>query len=446
MRPTPPDARWFCPPAEIREIHTLLPFKLALVAQLGIADGFRTYREMLGLPDTYRLVRRHVQSLRDVAADSSLSFQEIYPAGEHFEIPPPPVVGSSDARAMSGTSRSFYVTCLADAHIQPYSSLVHVGDSTLSDYQSDELTRFDDCPQLDPRIFHMEGETAWLIVDDRIEIEIDEAFGSLIGPRSPHFGHWLWEYLPKYITAVASGALPKVPILVNDCMGRKLRDALDLFVPEGVEIIEVPSRPFSAIAPVRVHRLWWAPNLFHEPYYELVNERYPGPDHRCFPPARFRATAQAMNAAGDLLNEGEGGNERLYLARKRHLHRKILNSFSIEALVTSRGFNIFYPEDHTFAEQVRRVRNARYIIGPDGSQMLTGLFARPGTKICFMNHPFVCDVLAGAFLFTEADLDVTIFTGPVMPSDHKLSLDYIHSDYGIDQDHLARFLEGWLTE
>ncbi|MGA8535054.1 MAG: hypothetical protein WB615_13180 [Candidatus Tumulicola sp.] len=33
---------------------------------------------------------------------------------------------------------------------------------------------------------------------------------------------------------------------MNDCIGQKLRDALDLFVPKGVEIIEVPSRPFRS--------------------------------------------------------------------------------------------------------------------------------------------------------------------------------------------------------
>lgn len=438
------DARWFCPPPELRGIHTLLPFKLALVEQWGVAEGFRIYREMLELPESYRLERRRIEPMYGFAKRKSLSFREIYPAGEHFEIPAPRVVGDSDARTLTGTSRAFFVTCVADARVEPHSALVHVNGTTLLDYEAGELTRFDDFPQLDPCIFHMEGDVAWLIVDDRAAIDIDEAFGALIGPRSPHFGHWLWEYLPKYITAMASGALPKVPILINSGLGQALRDALDLFVPNGVDLVEVPSRPFSAVSPVRVRRLWWAPNLFHEPYYELVNERYPGPDHRCFPPARFRTVAKAMNDAAGRLERADTGTERVYLARKRHQHRRVLNGFSIEELMISRGFTIFYPDDHPFAEQVRRVRSARYIVGPDGSQMLTGLFARRGTKICFLNHAFVCDVLAGAFQFTEAGLDVTVFTGAVMPSDHRLSYDYIHADYGIDRASFATFLDGWL--
>lgn len=446
MPRTPFDATWFCPPAELREVHTLLPFKLALVEQWGVAEGFRIYCDRLGLPKSCRLERRRIESMHGFAERNGLSFREIYPEGECFDIPPPPIIGDSDARSMTGESRSFFVTCLADARVEPHSALVHVGSRTLLDYQSDELTRFDDFPQLDPCIFHAEGDVAWVIVDDRAAIEVDEAFGALIGPRSPHFGHWLWEYLPKYIAAVASGALPKVPILVNDCVGKKMRDALELFVPEGVDVIEVPSRPFSAVLPVRVRRLWWAPNLFYEPYYEVVNERYPGPDHRCFPPARFRAVADAMNAAGDRLHEGFDGSERLYLARKRHLHRRIVNGASVEQLMASLGFTIFYPEDHPFAEQVRRVRSARYIVGPDGSQMLTGLFARRGTKICFLNHAFVCDVLAGAFQFSEAGLDVTIFTGAVIPGYHRFNtqLDFIHENYFIDPNLLAHFLDGWL--
>lgn len=58
---------------------------------------------------------------------------------------------------------------------------------------------------------------------------------------------------------------------------------------------------------------------------------------------------------------------------------------------------VVYPEDMPFIEQVRLLRNAQYVVGPEGSAMFLLFFARPGTKLCILNHTYTVHlpVLAG---------------------------------------------------
>ncbi|MBV8155854.1 MAG: glycosyltransferase family 61 protein [Candidatus Eremiobacteraeota bacterium] len=343
---------------------------------------------------------------------------------------------------MRGQARSFYVTCIADARVHAHSQFVRVGDIPLVDYEGDELTTFDDYVQLDPLVFHCEGETAWMIEDERRVIEIEEAFAPLIGPHATHFGHWIWEYLPKYVTATASGSLPRVPVLINDVMPEQLRDALYFLLPDDVEVIEIP------YAPIHVKRLWYAPALTHEPFFENVNERYPGPDHRCTVPARFRPFLTSLQRHADAAVPLATGIDRVYLARRDDLPRKLLNRRSVEALVRSRGFTVIYPEDHPFLDQVRLLRHARFVVGPEGSGIYLSFFSRPGSKLCVLNHPFTHDLLNFCYIVQQNDIDVTLFTGPAIRLNNEPGYPNFgfphYADYEIDTTAFADFLDEWL--
>lgn len=463
------DVRSLCPAPAARSIHGLLPFKLALVERYGLEAGFEHYRHALGVPASFRLVRKRLTPLREFAARHAVSFEEIYPAGEPFEIAPPQIVGNNDARPMRGVSRSFYVACLADAVVHPHSSLVIAGDALLADVEERELRAFDDLIALDPLVFHASGSDVWLIAGEPViengfgtaigsdspyhssgptrsliergttVLELDEAFGSLLGPRSPHFGHWLWEYLPKYLTAQASGALPAVPLLVNPAMPPTLWEALRTLAVPGTPLLEVP------FAPVRVRRLWLAPALMHEPWHEVANQRYPGPDHRCFPPQRFAATLAAYGRAADAA-PGETAGERVFLAR-RAPSRKLINAAEIEAAAASRGFVIVHPEDLSFSQQMAVARRARWFVGPEGSQIYLSFFARPGTKLCVLNHPFTRDLLNFCYLAEHHGVAVTILTGPVVTPNDEPGYPHFglahYADYRINARAFSRFLDSW---
>ncbi|MBV8373772.1 MAG: glycosyltransferase family 61 protein [Candidatus Eremiobacteraeota bacterium] len=353
---------------------------------------------------------------------------------------------------------------MTDATVHPHSALVRANGIPLADFEGDELRRFDDFIQLDPYVFYGEGEDVWIIESSALigsdspyhctgptadlfahgkdSFEVEEGFGALLGPRSPHFGHWLWEYLPKYLVAVARGALPRVPILMNPAMPPQLWESLRLLIPRGVDIIELP------FAPTHVRRLWYAPALMHEPFFENVNERYAGPDHRCFPPERFRPALEAMAEAAALVSVPAIKNERIFLAR-RSTQRRLENYAEIESVAAARDFTVVHPETLSFSEQIAIAHNARLLAGPEGSQMYLAFFARPRSKLCILNHPFTHDLLNFCYLVEQNGIDVTLLTGPATRLNNEPGYPNFglpqYADYAIDPAAFARFLDAWVA-
>src|ERR1051326_7497762 len=96
------------------------------------------------------------------------------------------------------------------------------------------------------------------------------------------------DLLPRYIPASASGALPRVPVLIDASMAETQRQCLELMLPEGVEVIAL-----SSFATARVRRLWCAASQMHVP---LSAGRGDPPNPGCFaaPPPPVTPTLRAM--------------------------------------------------------------------------------------------------------------------------------------------------------
>jgi hypothetical protein len=359
-----------------RNHYQLMRYKQTLVRELGVEDGFAFYKEIFALPDSDRIERKAVTSLYEFAKQRGAAFHEIAPAGEPFTIAPPRVIGEGNHRTLEGTSRAIFVACLTDVRVRARSGFIEAGDAALLDYQADELVRIDDELDFDPAVFHAEDGAVWMIGpgDDADAVEIDEAF-TLLGPHSGDFGHWMLDLLPRYIAASMSGALPPVPMLIDRSMPATERECLQLMLSPGTEIIDL--EPFAA---ARVRCLWCASSPSYMPVLEKINERFRW-EYIAGPPQRFAAIAREMAGRVAAAVATPTGSERIFLARKPHLLRKLVNTLEIEAAAAARGFAIVYPEDLGFAEQIRLLRHARFIAGPDGSALLLALFSQPGAAV-----------------------------------------------------------------
>jgi capsular polysaccharide biosynthesis protein len=58
----------------------------------------------------------------------------------------------------------------------------------------------------------------------------------------------------------------------------------------------------------------------------------------------------------------------------------------IEAIAAAHGFVISYPEDLDFVSQAKLLRDARFVLGPEGSALFLCCFVGRGAKICILNH------------------------------------------------------------
>lgn len=418
----------------------LMSYKKVLADQLGAQGGFAVYKKALRLPDSDHLRVKRVASLRQIVETRGGAFYETAPAGEPFVVEPPTVIGEGNHRPLKGVARSMFVACLIGARVRGHSAVIEVDDLALLDFQGEELARIDDELEIDPAVFHAPTNEAVSIIapeNDGSTIELAEGF-ALLGPWTREFGHWMWDYLPRYVAALASGALPPVPLIVDADLPKTHRQALELMRPEGIEIIELP--PFVT---ARVRRLWCAPSLMYMPLHEKENERFKW-DYLAAPPARLAAVIHEMARRVERACPPAGVGDRVFLARKPFRLHKLLNTDEVEKAARERGFSIVYPEDFDFAEQAALLRQAHFVLGPDGSAInFLSWFARPGTKLCNLAHDYTIGlpVLTGSL--SAIGLDVTVITG----SRVRFSPEHPDfADYTVDEGVFRRFLDHWLDD
>lgn len=413
-------------------------FKQAAVQQLGIDAAFALVRQHLEVPSLDRLRQRPIVSLRQAALDRALVFNELWAGGNRFDRAPLRVVGEGNHGPLPGWDRSAYLACFADVTVRSRSALLFSDGDALMDFEGDEYVRVSDIPQFDPSLLQREGEIAWTMESDAPALEIDEAF-FLFGRNAVDFGHWITEYLPRYVLARMAGLPDSVPVLIDPGVPATVRHALADYLPAGARLIVAPH-----LAEVRVKRLWSASNPIFSAFYP---SRWPLEfwSHLGSAPAPLARIIRAwLNIAAPFLPEPAGA-DRIFLARKPATRNKrLLNHAEIEALASARGFRIIYPEDHSLHEQMRLVTNARHIIAPEGSNGLLSWFAQPGCKVCLLSPPYTLPLVDLNAILLELEIDLTVLTGPDLPT---ATEDYcaFWNDYRIAPDAFSDFLDGWLS-
>jgi hypothetical protein len=410
--------------------------KSELVAALGVEAAFREWREIAGLPADARLVRKPLLELHGAALARARTYLLQEPAGESVTVAPPRIIGPQNSHPLQARPRTRFVACFEGVQVRGRSSVIEFDDALLLDFEGDELASIDDNLDLDPAIFSADGEQAWTLpmVPDSEWLELDEAF-QLSGTHTWAFGHWMWEYLPRYVDASMEPGLPVMPVLVDEEMPPQHLQALRALLAPGAGIVQLPR-----MAGASVHRLWTAPTPMYMPLYEQINERYRW-DLLAAHPGRFALIAAEMNRRVDAAFDATpppSAPRRVFLARKPERHRKMCNSPEIEALLHARGFETVYPEDLDFDAQVRMMRGAEWVVGPEGSAMFLAFFARPGTRICILNHPFTLGMTVLTSLLEALHLEVSMFTGPALTENKDLP-HFI--DYSIDAEALGRFVD-----
>jgi hypothetical protein len=232
--------------------------------------------------------------------------------------------------------------------------------------------------------------------------------------------------------------MPRVPVLIDEGMPPSHRRALELLLPDGVQIIVLP-----LLSNAIVERLWFAPSPMHMPFFEKMNSRFCW-DFLASPPVRLTRLIREMNRRIDLkLASPSQVTQRVFLARKPSQHRKMVNRDVIEAIATTHDFIIVHPEDLAFDDQIHLVRSAQMLVGPEGSAMFLAFFARPGTRVCILNHPYTIGLAVLTGQLEGIGLDALVFTGPFETENEQLPH---FADYRIDPEAFEAFVEQWGNE
>jgi hypothetical protein len=166
-----------------------------------------------------------------------------------------------------------------------------------------------------------------------------------------------------------TGNLPPVPILIDAAMPESHRRALELLAPDGVEIVE---RPWFTTA--RVREFWFSST----PSYPPIRPKAAQWDPFAHDPAVYAPILREMVRRLERAIPPRRGPDKVYLARSAFQHRKFVNAAAIEEILREAGFVVAHPQDLSFAEQFRLVRDASFVLGSEGSAMFLCFFNRPG--------------------------------------------------------------------
>lgn len=103
---------------------------------------------------------------------------------------------------------------------------------------------------------------------------------------------------------------------------------------------------------------------------------------------------------------------RFFLSRKKCVNQRLLNSTEVEQLFRERGFEIIYPEEMSFEDEVNIFRNADIIVGATGAAFTNIVYCKEGAVVAiiapethksyfFSNIAYMVGV---KFLFLGADM------------------------------------------
>lgn len=131
--------------------------------------------------------------------------------------------------------------------------------------------------------------------------------------------------------------------------------------------------------------------------------------------------------------------DKLYISRELASRRKVINEDEVLAVVRKYGFIIFYPENHTFLEQVAIFSHVKYLVGTHGSGLTNLLFMRKGASLLELhkNKTNELDHPSPLFWYMAGALGINYY--------HQLCEthgreDYFEGDYIIDAEMLEKNL------
>jgi capsular polysaccharide biosynthesis protein len=179
-----------------------------------------------------------------------------------------------------------------------------------------------------------------------------------------NYGHFLLDGMTSVLAMQEAGALDRLP-LATPVLRRWQRDLLRLAFGDlawrelAAPIVRVAGAVYS---PAMDHYL-------HRPGPLLTRLR-----------TRLLDAVQARGVAA-AVSRRRSRRRRLYVSRRAHPMRVMVNEAALQAALVRRGFQIVRPEGMDAADQIALFAQAEVIVGPTGAGLTNALFAAPGCRL-----------------------------------------------------------------
>jgi capsular polysaccharide biosynthesis protein len=174
-----------------------------------------------------------------------------------------------------------------------------------------------------------------------------------------NYGHFLLDGMTSILAMSEAGALDRLP-LATPPLQRWQRDLLRLAFGDLAwqEVAAPIARVGGAVYTSAID------HYLHRPGPLLIGLR-----------------ARLLDAVQGLTPTRRRFKRRLYVSRRGHPMRVMVNEVALEAALVRRGFQIVRPERMSVADQIRLFAEADAIVGPTGAGLTNAVFAAPGCKV-----------------------------------------------------------------
>jgi len=125
--------------------------------------------------------------------------------------------------------------------------------------------------------------------------------------------------------------------------------------------------------------------------------------------------------------------ERLYVSRQLAGRRQVIGEEKLMPILEKYGFTIYYPEKHTFLEQVAIFAGVKYLVGMHGSGLTNMLFMPKGSSL-FEYHKDHTNELghpSPLFWYMAEALEINYYHQSCLTHGHE---DYFTGDYLVDPE------------
>lgn len=372
--------------------------------------------------------------LQSVARQQAAGFRTLA-EGRIARLPGAPLPGGRRSPAYDARTRAIFVAELGDGRTFGRSALRALGGAPIVDHQNDEPDRYPTLPWFDPLIASAAaGQVHYHLPRDdalRLPAAID-----LTGVFTPGWGHLLLEYAPQLLAIEAAGQTdPDTPVLTDAGQPAAHLDALAFLSGGRRRIVTLPFR-----AAARVDRLWVASAPEFWPALRAPGVSFRA-EHSSIDPAALARLLATATPPGLPDAAAPPPGRRLFLARGGPTPR-LADQDDTAARMAAAGFVRVTPEEHSFATQLRMVREATHVAGPWGSQLLLALlYGAPDLRVLILHRPDL-EERPGITAIAEArGQTVLVLPGrEVRPNRHHPH----ESIYRVPPEALAAALEEWL--
>lgn len=347
-------------------------FRNALLTLLAIGENTRLHMtavaEAFADPNASCVVTfGEIMSFQQWCATQGLPYHLIQPAEDFVVRPVRDWRGQVMDEGGTATQNELYVAEIHDAIVSPRTDFVLAGGTqALHDIALRGFDRYNLVG--DDHVFYHGSRVA--VIFEGVMAQLDRAI-MMTGYRTEQFGHWISEYMPKWHLFTKIADYADWPILVDAAMPATHMEALRLQIGSDRHILPVHKGEMIQVDRLAVASppYWTPPTL--SPDYQIDYRLCTLSPKMC---DQLRQTVVPPEPLSPV-------RRRLFLSRGSYLKRRCVNQDEIAALLAPWGFESVDFQYFSFADQLRLMAEAEWIVAPNGSQLGTTFACRPPCHI-----------------------------------------------------------------